>query len=100
MPKLPKSRSTRPKNQSWGGDTSFYRKSVWRNMRKYILSLNPLCVHCTKKGELAKADVVDHIRPIKMGGAILDEANLQGLCHTCHNRKTYYENNPNAEIQE
>lgn len=38
------------------------------------------------------ADVVDHIVPIKKGGAELDESNLQPLCHSCHNKKTYYEN--------
>ena len=41
MPRLPKPRRTRPKNESWGGDTSFYRKAPWRKMRAYILSLNP-----------------------------------------------------------
>jgi len=100
MPRLPKPRRTKPKNESWGGDTSFYRKAPWRKMRAYILSLNPLCVHCEKKGETTPADVVDHIVPIKKNGAKLDESNLQGLCHKCHNRKTYYENNPNAKIQE
>lgn len=69
-------------------------------MRAYVLSLNPLCVHCAKKGDVTPADVVDHIKPIKKGGAKLDESNLQGLCHKCHNRKTYYENHPNAKIQE
>ena len=103
MPRLPKARSLytkAEKNTSWGGDTSFYRKTPWRKMRAYILSLNPLCVHCSDKGDTTPADVVDHIKPIKKGGAKLDESNLQGLCHKCHNRKTYYENNPHAKIQE
>jgi 5-methylcytosine-specific restriction endonuclease McrA len=103
LPRLPKARSLYTKTEkdaSWGGDTSFYRKQPWRKMRAYILSLNPLCVHCTDKGDVTPADVVDHIKPIKKGGAKLDESNLQGLCHKCHNRKTYYENHPNAKIQE
>ena len=53
---------------------------------------NPLCVHCVKEDVVTPADVVDHITPIKQGGAELDESNLQGLCHKCHNKKTYYEN--------
>ena len=57
-----------------------------------ILDENPLCVHCLDNDMVKPADVVDHIVPIKKGGAELDEANLQGLCHQCHNRKTYYEN--------
>ena len=96
MPYLPKGRDKRTKkekNQSWGGDTSFYRKSAWRKLRKIVLEKNPLCVHCLENdGVVKQADVVDHIVPIKKNGAKLDESNLQGLCHKCHNRKTYYEN--------
>ena len=32
--------------------------------------------------------VADHINPIKDGGERFDWANLQGLCISCHNRKT------------
>jgi 5-methylcytosine-specific restriction protein A len=34
---------------------------------------------------------VDHIVPIREGGARLDANNLQPLCHTCHSRKTMLE---------
>ena len=52
-----------------------------------------------KNKSVARKSIVA-IKPIKKGGAKLDESNLQGLCHKCHNRKTYYENHPNAKIQE
>ena len=97
MPYLPKPRDNRTKkekNQSWGGDTSFYRKSPWRKLRKVVLNKNPLCVICLEEGIVTQADVVDHIVPIKQGGAKLDETNLQGLCHKHHNKKTHDENNP------
>lgn len=97
MPYLPKPRDNRTKkekNQSWGGDTSFYRKSAWRKLRKVVLNDNPLCIHCLKEDIVTQADVVDHIVPIKMGGASLDQKNLQGLCHPHHNKKTHDENNP------
>jgi len=96
MPYLPKPRDNRTKkekNQSWGGDTSFYRKPTWRKLRKNVINSNPLCVHCLDEDIVTQADVVDHIVPIKMDGAELDKSNLQGLCHKHHNRKTYYENN-------
>jgi 5-methylcytosine-specific restriction enzyme A len=32
--------------------------------------------------------VVDHVVPLKDGGARFDRANLQPLCVSCHNRKT------------
>jgi 5-methylcytosine-specific restriction protein A len=31
---------------------------------------------------------VDHVQPIKEGGARFDAANLQSLCVSCHNAKT------------
>ena len=97
MPYLPKPRDNRTKkekNQSWGGDTSFYQKSAWKKLRKFVLNNNPLCVHCLEEDIVTQADVVDHIVPIKMGGASLDQRNLQGLCHQHHNKKTHDENNP------
>ena len=95
MPWLPKPRDNRSKaekNKSWGGDTSFYRTAPWRKLRKLVLDKNPLCVHCLKEDIVKPADVVDHIVPVKRGGDKLNESNLQGLCHQCHNKKTYYEN--------
>ena len=41
-----------------------------------------------KKGGWVSATEVDHILPIEDGGAIYEEANLQGLCKSHHSRKT------------
>jgi 5-methylcytosine-specific restriction protein A len=59
-------------------------------IRDRVLRANPLCVHCRKAGRLAQATEVDHIRPLHMGGTD-DGANLQGLCHECHRKKTAQE---------
>jgi 5-methylcytosine-specific restriction protein A len=32
--------------------------------------------------------MVDHIVPLRAGGARLEVGNLQALCNRCHNRKT------------
>ena len=32
--------------------------------------------------------LVDHITPIRDGGAVLDGDNLQSLCRACHDAKT------------
>lgn len=96
MPYLPKARDKRTraeKNKSWGGDTSFYRQSAWKALRKVVLMENPLCVSCLSEGRTKEAQVVDHIIPVKKWEqGKLKQSNLQGLCHSCHNRKTYNEN--------
>jgi 5-methylcytosine-specific restriction protein A len=37
--------------------------------------------------------IIDHIKPILDGGDEWDRDNLQGLCESCHNRKTAIETN-------
>jgi len=56
----------------------------------YIKSMKALCVHCIDNDirRLTPADVADHITPIRLGGAMYDDKNIQYLCHTCHNTKT------------
>jgi len=44
----------------------------------------PICEHCG----VAPSRMVDHIVPLRAGGARLDLANLQALCLTCHAAKT------------
>lgn len=61
----------------------FYNSRAWRNARAKIKRAEPFCRVCGKK-----ADVIDHIIPIKFGGDKLNPKNLQSLCHKCHNEKT------------
>jgi len=55
----------------------------WRKLRSFILDRDPLCVLCRR----APANEVDHIVPRADGGDDAPE-NLQGLCKSCHSRKT------------
>lgn len=57
-------------------------------MRAVKLRHNPLCEECLRHGRITLATLVDHIVPIKKGGACLDMDNLQSMCDSCHNRKT------------
>ncbi len=66
----------------------FYNSHEWQRLRKQKLAINPLCEHCEREGKVTPATVVDHIVPIKEGGAALDINNLQSLCKCCHDSKT------------
>lgn len=76
-------------NQKPAGDipTNFYRMAAWRKLRALVLQETPLCVHCKEQKRLTPATMVDHIKPIRLGGEPLDEANLMPLCHHCHQVK-------------
>ena len=71
--------------------SEFYHSHEWKKKRQNYLVEHPFCVECWKHGKLSKAQMVDHIVPIKMGGAALDDENLQGLCWSCHSRKSIQE---------
>jgi 5-methylcytosine-specific restriction endonuclease McrA len=42
---------------------------------------------CARGGRRVRARVVDHIKPLSSGGALLDPANHQSLCASCNTRK-------------
>ncbi len=73
-----------------GFDTerTFYQSRKWRAARAAYLREHPLCGHCEGRGLLVAAVVVDHVTPVKDGGARYAAFNLQSLCVSCHNRKT------------
>ncbi|MER2622468.1 MAG: HNH endonuclease [Accumulibacter sp.] len=73
-----------------GFDTElgFYQSAAWRALRAACLRAHPLCRLCKSRGLLVAATVVDHIVPIKDGGARYDERNTQCLCVICHNAKS------------
>lgn len=65
-----------------GEYNTFYKKTPWRNLRQLQLTDEPLCRECKQP-----ATMVDHIIPIKQGGELLDQKNLQSMCDSCHARK-------------
>lgn len=42
---------------------------------------------CTRQGRRVAAQVVDHIRSLAVGGALLDPTNHQSLCRSCNTKK-------------
>ena len=70
---------------------AFYRSGAWRRCRDAYIKKSPLCEHCSERGVVKSADVVDHIIERRDGGANYEHNNLQSLCHGCHNEKTINE---------
>jgi len=61
----------------------------WRKARTRFLSMNHLCVECSKEFKITVATVVDHIIPHKGDYALFwDETNWQPLCKKHHDIKT------------
>ncbi|WP_020599867.1 HNH endonuclease [Spirosoma panaciterrae] len=82
-------KASRWSNEEQGGvPNQFYRNAPWRNLRKAKLEKDPLCEECLKKKRLVPATVVDHVNPIRLGGAPLDIDNTRSLCKSCHARKS------------
>jgi 5-methylcytosine-specific restriction enzyme A len=75
-------------------DSSFYRSSAWRELRARKLQMNPYCECDDCNGKKVKADLVDHVKPISLGGLPLDINNLMSMRnHPCHDRKRAKEKN-------
>lgn len=60
----------------------------YQEFRARHLRHHPLCVHCKRAGRISLATELDHIVRRVDGGAVYDEANVQGLCHDCHLAKS------------
>lgn len=70
----------------------FYRSTQWQKLSHYWLMTHPLCVKCEAKGTYRKADLVDHVIELRDDWSKrLDKDNLQSLCYSCHNKKTWQE---------
>lgn len=69
-------------------NSKFYQSHKWRAHRRRYLSEYPLCVMCEKDSKVREAKVLDHIIPIRKGGEKWCYTNLQGLCSSCHNKKS------------
>ena len=56
----------------------------WRKVRKAKLGRQPLCERCKARGIATPAIEVDHIVPIREGGAPYAMKNLASICRRCH----------------
>jgi 5-methylcytosine-specific restriction protein A len=65
-----------------------YNTQQWRNVRALILQHSPLCKACEEFGLITLAQMVDHIKPVRLGGNFWDNENLQPLCNSCHASKS------------
>ena len=61
-----------------------YDRAEQRVAQAYLVK-HPIC---QAPGCNEPATDVDHIVPLRQGGARLETNNLQSLCHSCHSRKT------------
>jgi 5-methylcytosine-specific restriction protein A len=85
---LTKPRAVRPKTASRGYGSKWQRESKqWLRVPG-----NSMCAEHLRRGEHVAAKVVDHIKPHKQNPRLFwDRKNWQGLCISCHNRKSQTE---------
>jgi 5-methylcytosine-specific restriction protein A len=63
----------------------WYHTAQWKLLRNIVLGEQPVCVDCQK----APSTEVDHKVPHRGSYSLFwDRQNLQGMCGTCHRRKT------------
>ena len=74
--------------RGFDSERGFYQSAQWRAVRATFLRVHPLCVLCQQRGRVVPAVVVDHVQPLKDGGARFEWHNLQALCVSDHNAKT------------
>ena len=66
--------------------------SKWQRVSKAYLRKHPMCVRCMAEGRYVPATVVDHIIPHRGDKNLFwNESNWQALCKSCHDRKTWTE---------
>lgn len=66
-----------------------HNSARWRyQVQPMHLRRSPLCVLCEAEGRVEAAVHVDHIVPIRDGGAPFDPANLRSLCLRHHSAET------------
>ena len=58
---------------------------------KIVLREEPFCRECLKEGKNELSSEVDHIIDITEDvSKFMDRDNLQGLCKSCHSKKTFH----------
>jgi 5-methylcytosine-specific restriction protein A len=67
----------------------WYCSKRWKSLRDDVLREQPFCRECAKQGRRILTAEVDHINR-HAGDPYLfwNRANLQGLCKSCHSKKT------------
>ena len=63
------------------------RGRAGQRLRAAVLAEEPFCRLCLPLGKRVKADVVDHIVALAMGGSN-ERSNMQALCNPCHDEKS------------
>lgn len=69
----------------------FYLSYTWKKLRIEILERDNYLCQCDKCKKLPVpkiAKVVDHIKPIRLGGHPTDRNNLQSMNYGCHQSKS------------
>jgi len=62
----------------------FYQSKEWKEARtECVKRAGKKCAICDRTGWIA-----DHIKPIRLGGEKLSQANLQCVCPSCHAKKS------------
>jgi 5-methylcytosine-specific restriction enzyme A len=67
---------------------ALYSTAAWRRFRASYLADHPLCAECEREGRVTAATVPEHRIPIRDGGPIWDDANLQPMCKPHADAKT------------
>ena len=87
--------SHKSKEGTWGkrgeesrNRISIYKTKRWKQIRMIVIREQPICA---TPGCNSPSDHVDHIISIARGGAVYERENLQGLCASCHSKKTINE---------
>src|SRR5262245_26690804 len=71
-------------------ETKRIRGDTLQRLRRQLFAKSPLCVMCLAVGRYTIAVIRDHVIPLAEGG--LDrEDNVQALCRTCSDVKTFQE---------
>ena len=77
--------------QKQNDNLTFYNSKAWRILSTQQRRLHPLCQICLANGHTKAGAHTDHIKAIEDGGDLLNPANLQTLCISCHSTKTIKE---------
>jgi 5-methylcytosine-specific restriction endonuclease McrA len=63
---------------------SLYSQTRWRKVRAFVLERDEGVCQLRLPGCTVVADEVDHIVPVKAGGALLDPTNCRASCRFCN----------------